>query len=99
MGKLMFEADSKIELFLGPDFGIEFSSWHKEYTQGPARDIYEYWIADDWEDSGGNTDLTFHFAGGMMYKFSQFLNGFWETKYSIGGIDHFGIFIGIMRKY
>jgi len=34
-----------------------------------------------------------------MYKFSQFLHGFWEAKYSFGGIDHFGIFIGIMRKY
>jgi len=48
--------------------------------------------------SESETDIGFHFCGGADYPLSPTLDGFAEIKYTLDGIDHLGIFVGVIYK-
>ncbi len=45
--------------------------------------------------SSSSNDLVLHIVGGTEYPLASNLTGFEELKYSVGGWDYFGLFVGL----
>lgn len=94
IGKYFFEIEGDFEPYAGAGLGFDISSWKSEYT-GPATG---FGFEDDWESSDSEFDLALHLLGGATYALTPTLDGFAELKYTTGGIDYFGIYVGVMYK-
>ena len=92
IGKYFFEVEGEFKPYAGAGLGFDIASVDAEYT-GPA-----FGFEDTFESSESEFDLALHILGGATYALSPTLNGFAELKYATGGIDYFGIYVGVMYK-
>jgi len=83
--KYYFKSSSNIKPYAGAGLNFIIGKWS--------------WEASGFgDDSESETDIGFHFCGGVEHELSPTLNGFAEAKYTIDGADHFGIYVGVMYK-
>ncbi len=90
IGKYSFDSKSDFKPYVGAGLGFDISRWKSEYT-GPN-------LGYDWDTSDSELDLAIHLLGGASYKLSPELDGFAEAKYTSGGIDYLGIYVGVIYK-
>lgn len=94
IGKYGFEAMGNFKPFAGAGLGLDIASWESNYT-GPTNGFGVY---ADPSSSASDTDFAIHFVGGATMELSPTLDGIGEVKYTIGGADYFGIYVGVMYK-
>ena len=89
IAKYMFAMEGSIKPYAGGGLGLEFANFSAEYD-GPGNEFFD----GDFDES--ETDLGIHLVGGASMMVNEKMTGFAEVKYTIGEIDYFGIFAGIM---
>ena len=94
IGKYSFASSGNFKPFAGAGLGLDIASWESKYT-GPSN---EYFNLNDFSSSASDTDFAIHFVGGATMELSPKLDGIGEVKYTIGGADYFGIYVGVMYK-
>jgi len=94
VGKYSFQIPGNIKPFVGAGLGFDISSWKSKYTGALSGSD----TLMDQTSSESDFDLALHLVGGGSYTFSPQFEGFAEVKYTTGGIDYFGIYIGIYYK-
>ncbi len=92
IGKYFFEVDCEFKPYAGAGLGFDIASVKGEYT-GP-----DFGFQSNFESSDSELDLALHILGGATYALSPALDGFAELKYTTGGVDYFGIYVGVMYK-
>jgi opacity protein-like surface antigen len=93
-GKYFFPMESSFKPYAGLGLGFDISKWKSEYN-GPDPG---FGFNSSLDGSESNFDLALHLVGGATYKLSPTLDGFVEAKYTTGGIDYFGIYVGVLYK-
>lgn len=91
-GKYFFPMESSFKPYAGLGIGFDISSWKSEYN-GPD---YGFGFDSAFNASESELDLALHLIGGATMKLTPSLDGFAEVKYTTGGIDYFGIYVGVM---
>lgn len=95
LGKYYFPMEgSNFRPYAGVGLGFDISKWKSKYN-GPD---LGYGFNTNYNDSASNFDLALHLIGGASMAVSPTLDGFAEVKYTTGGIDYFGIYVGVMYK-
>jgi opacity protein-like surface antigen len=94
IGKYEFEPSGNFTPFAGAGIGLDFASWESKYT-GPTNGLGSFAIPSA---SASDTDFAIHFVGGATMELSPKIEGIGEVKYTLGGADYFGIYIGVMYK-
>jgi opacity protein-like surface antigen len=93
--KYMFEVSGDIKPYAGGGLGLQRSSSSVEYK---GDDAFGGFFGESYETDASETDLGIHFLGGASMALSPAMDGFAEVKYTIDGIDHLGIYVGINYK-
>jgi opacity protein-like surface antigen len=94
VGKYSFNLKSPIKPYVGAGMGFDVTNWQSEFN--PRN--YAYEPPSDPNTSESDFDLAVHLLGGARYTISPVLDGFFELKYTTGGIDYFGVYGGVMYK-
>ena len=92
IGKYAFESSGNFKPYAGAGIGLDIGRSEWKYT-GPT---YGYSGLIDNSSSASNTDLAIHLLGGATMELSEGLEGMAEVKYTIGGADYFGIYVGVI---
>jgi hypothetical protein len=92
IAKYGFETSGQFKPYAGGGLGLDIGSWDAEY-KGPTNDFYGL---GDFSSSGSDSDLAIHLVGGATMELSPGLEGMAEVKYTIGGADYFGIYVGVI---
>ena len=90
IAKYHFEMDGNIKPYAGGGLGLDIGSASFEYT--------EPFTGTKVDESSSDTDLAVHLIGGAAMELSPKMDGFAEVKYTIGGADSFGIYVGVSYK-
>ena len=85
--KYLFEVEGDIQPYAGGGLGLNIGSWKQDAVSGFTS-----------ETSNSTTDLGIHLLGGASMPLNEQIDGFAELKYTIDGIDNFGIWVGIYYK-
>jgi len=92
LGKWSFGAPgAKLNPYAAAGLGMVFGKSKSEYS-GPT---YGYALSS-YDTDVSNTDIVIHILGGASYLLSANLAGFAEFRYTLGGWDMWGIFVGVM---
>lgn len=95
LGKYYFPMEgSNFKPYAGLGLGFDISRWSSDYN-GPD---YGLGFNNSYNSSASNFDLALHLIGGASMAVSPKMDGFAEVKYSTGGVDYFGIYVGVMYK-
>lgn len=94
IGTYEFDLHSSIKPYVGAGLGFDISSWKSEFRRSDSSAELE----DEPRSSETDFDLALHLIGGASYAFSPTLEGFAEIKFATGGIDYFGVYVGVVYK-
>ena len=93
-GKYFFPMEGSFKPYAGVGLGFDISKWNSKYNGPPIG----FGFDSDLDASESNFDLALHLVGGATMAVSPTLDGFAEVKYTTGGIDYFGIYVGVLYK-
>jgi len=93
IGKYAFESSGSFQPYAGGGLGLDIGRSEWKYT-GPTSPNPLYNI--DYDGSSSDSDLAIHLVGGATMELSEGLEGLAEVKYTIGGADYFGIYVGVI---
>lgn len=96
IAKYKIEMEGNIHPYAGGGLGLIISKGSGKYT-GPQSSLFGQYI-DNADVSNSSTDVAIHLVGGASMTLSPKMDGFAEVKYTLGGIDNFGIFVGVNYK-
>jgi len=95
IAKYKINMEGSLSPYVGGGLGFNISKASGEY-KGPESSLFGPYF--DTELSESTTDLAVHLVGGASMTLSPQMDGFGEVRYTIDGIDNFGIFVGINYK-
>lgn len=93
VAKYEFEASGSIVPFAGAGVGLDIGRSEGKYT-GPSNSFFNF----DTSVSSSDTDFAIHLLGGGKMEVSPTVDGVALVKYTIGGVDYFGIYVGFIYK-
>ncbi len=94
LGRYYFPMEGNLKPYAGVGLGFDISRWSSKYNGPPIG----FGLDSSLDASESNFDLALHLVGGATMTVSPTLDGFAEAKYTTGGIDYFGIYVGVIYK-
>lgn len=95
IAKYKIDMEGSIHPYVGGGLGFNISKSSGKYT-GPNSSLFGQYLDSD--VSSSTTDVAIHLVGGATMALTPKMDGLAEVKYTLGGIDNLGIFVGVNYK-